>query len=193
MNYPQVSTWFLVLSKHTYVVALVDIKVSLLVSLVGSPDGAGHAGPWLLECQDTLNIVAVDLLTGDGVDEGGLNAEEGQRAAAGLGGSDAGKRSESVRTGLGLPVGLEKWLASEIQYQLQFVTYVDNVALLLSDNLKVPLPDLCSNGLTDRAQDSEVSELASDVLVTGTLEQSQGSRGDVELGDVVALNDVPVS
>lgn len=80
-----------------------------------------------------------------------------------------------MRTGLGLPVG------------------VDNVALLLSDNLKVPLPDLSSNGLTHRAQNSEVSKLASDVLVAGTLEQSEGSRGDVELGDVVALNDIPVS
>lgn len=35
-------------------------------------------------------------------------------------------------------------------------TYVDNVSLLLSDNLKVPLPHLCSDGFTDTAQNSQV-------------------------------------
>lgn len=44
---------------------------------MGAVNGAGHAGPCLLKGQDTLDIVAMNLLAGDGVDDGGLNTEEG--------------------------------------------------------------------------------------------------------------------
>ena len=64
---------------NTHVVAGVDVKVCVHVALVGAVDGAGHAGPCLLKGQDALDIVAVNLLAGDGVDDGGLNTEEGQR------------------------------------------------------------------------------------------------------------------
>ena len=71
-----------------------------------SPDCAGHAGPWLLEGQDTLDIVAVDLLAGDGVDNGRLDTEEGEGGGAGLSRRDTTERCNDVRTGLSLPVSL---------------------------------------------------------------------------------------
>lgn len=63
--------------KNTHVVAGVDVEVGVHVALVGAVNGAGHAGPCLLKGQDTLDIVAMNLLAGDGVDDGGLNTEEG--------------------------------------------------------------------------------------------------------------------
>lgn len=73
---------------------------------MGTPDGTGHRGPGLLESEYTLDIVAIDLLTRDGVDNGGLNTEEGQRGTAGLGGGNTTQGSDDVGTSLGLPVGL---------------------------------------------------------------------------------------
>lgn len=67
------------------------------------------------------------------------------------------------------------------------------MSALLADNLIVPLPDLGSDGLTDGTESSQVLEVAADVLITSSLEQSQGGGGNVELSDVVLLNDVPVS
>lgn len=89
-----------------YVVALVDVQVSIHVALVCSPDGTGHAGPGLLECQDTLDIVTSDFLARDGINDGGLNAKEGQRGTARLGGGNTTQRCNDVGTSLGLPVSL---------------------------------------------------------------------------------------
>jgi hypothetical protein len=72
-------------------------------------------------------------------------------------------------------------------------TYVDNVGVLLANDLVVPLPHLCGNGLTDRSKNSEVLHVVLDVLVAGALQQSERGRGDVELCDVVLCADLPVS
>jgi hypothetical protein len=88
------------------VVALVDVEVGVHVALVGAPDGAAHAGPGLLEGQDAFDVVAVDFFAGDGVDDRGLDAEEGEGGGAGFGGSDAGEGRDDVGAGFGLPVGL---------------------------------------------------------------------------------------
>lgn len=40
--------------------------------------GTEHAGPRLLEGKHTFDIVAVNLLARDGVDDDGLDAEEGE-------------------------------------------------------------------------------------------------------------------
>lgn len=100
-----------------YVVALVNIQVCIHITLVRTPNGAGHAGPGLLEGKDTLNVVPGNLLSGDGINNGGLNAEEGKRGTAGLGGGDTTQRGDHVRTGLGLPVSLVvpplvQWISS---------------------------------------------------------------------------------
>lgn len=73
---------------------------------MGAPDGASHAWPGLLEGKDTLDIVAMDLLARDRVDDRRLDAEEGKRGGAGLGGSNTSKRGDDVGAGLGLPVRL---------------------------------------------------------------------------------------
>jgi hypothetical protein len=74
-----------------------------------------------------------------------------------------------------------------------FVTYVDNVSFLLSNNLKVPLPHLCGDGLTNTAQDSQVLHLVLDKVVASTLQESQSGRSNVKLCDLVLGNNVPVS
>lgn len=66
------------------------------------------------------------------------------------------------------------------------------MSFLLADNLEVPLPNLSGDGLTDRAQDSERGHGTSHMLVASSLEQTQGSRGDVKLGDLVLIDNVPV-
>lgn len=80
----------------SYVVTLVHIQVSIHVTLVGTPHGAGHAGPRLLEGQNTLNIIAKNLLSGDGIDDSRLNTEEGQGSTAGLGGGDTAERGDDI-------------------------------------------------------------------------------------------------
>lgn len=67
------------------------------------------------------------------------------------------------------------------------------MALLLSNNFEIPLPDLSGDRFADRAQDAKVSELATNMLVTSTLQQSQSGGSNVKLGNVVPLDDVPVS
>jgi hypothetical protein len=71
------------------VVTLIDVEVSLLIPVVGSPDSTSHARPGLLEGQNTLDIVTVNLFARNRVDEGRLDTEERQRATARLGGSDS--------------------------------------------------------------------------------------------------------
>ena len=78
---------------------------------MGAVNSASHAGPGLLECQNTLDVVAGQFLAGNRVDDGGLDTEERQRSTAGLGRSNTGKRCNDVGAGFRLPVGLRKLLA----------------------------------------------------------------------------------
>ena len=64
-------------SRSIYVVALVDVEISVHVPLVGAPNCAGHAGPWLLEGKNTLDVVTSDFLSRDRVDNSRLNSKEG--------------------------------------------------------------------------------------------------------------------
>jgi hypothetical protein len=92
----------------TYVVALVYIQVCIHVSLVCSPDCAGHAGPWLLEGQNTLNVIAMNFLARHWVDDRGLDTEERKRSRSRLCGCYTAQGCDDVGTGLGLPVCLSK-------------------------------------------------------------------------------------
>lgn len=67
------------------------------------------------------------------------------------------------------------------------------MSLLLANNLKVPLPDLGGDWLTDGAKNSEVLHLVAHMLVAGALQETQGSGSNIELCDLVLLNDIPVS
>jgi hypothetical protein len=60
----------------------------------------------VLEGENSLNIVASDLLARDRVNDGRLNAEEWEGGTSWLGGGNTGERGDNVRAGLGLPVGL---------------------------------------------------------------------------------------
>ena len=90
----------------TYVVSWVHGKVGLHVMLVRTPDSASHAGPGLSEGENTLNIVASDLLAGDWVNDGRIDAEEWEGGTARLGGGNTSERGDDVGADLGLPVGL---------------------------------------------------------------------------------------
>lgn len=67
------------------------------------------------------------------------------------------------------------------------------MSLLLTNNLVVPLPDLSGDGFTDGAENSEALHLATNVLITSTLQQTQSSGSNVELSDLVLVDDIPVS
>lgn len=67
------------------------------------------------------------------------------------------------------------------------------MSLLLTNNLVVPLPDLGGDGFTDGAENSEALHIATNVLITSTLQQTQSSGGDVELSNLVLVDDIPVS
>lgn len=64
---------------------------------------------------------------------------------------------------------------------------------MLANDVVVPLPDLGSNGLTNRAQNTEVLHLTSNVLVASALQQTQSGGGNVELGNLVLVDNVPVA
>lgn len=80
----------------THVVALVHIQVCIHVSLVSTPDGTSHAGPWLFDSQDTLDIVSGNLCARYGIDNSGLDAKEGKRCTARLGRSNTAQWSDDV-------------------------------------------------------------------------------------------------
>ena len=67
------------------------------------------------------------------------------------------------------------------------------MCLLLANDFVVPFPDLCGDWLSDRSQNTERFHLLLDVLVTGSLEQTQSSWRNIELSDLVLLADIPVS
>lgn len=80
----------------THVVALVHIQVCIHVSLVSTPDGTSHAGPWLFDSQDTLDVVSGNLGARDGIDNSGLDAKEGKRCTARLGRSNTTQWGDDV-------------------------------------------------------------------------------------------------
>lgn len=92
----------------TYVITGIDIQVGVHVLLMSTIDGTSHARPRLLKRQDTLNIVAVNLLARYGVDNSRLDAKEGKRCTAGLGGGNAGQGGDDVGARFCLPVCLQR-------------------------------------------------------------------------------------
>ena len=154
--------------------ALVDVQVGIHVPLVGAPDGAGHAGPRLLEGQHPLDVVAVDLVPRDGVNNRGVHPEERQGCTSGLGGRDPPQGRDDMGARFGLPVG------------------VANVSFLLAHLFEIPLPDFRGDGFPHGPQDAQMSHLVVNVVVAGALEQTQGRGSHVELGDLVLVDHIPV-
>lgn len=67
------------------------------------------------------------------------------------------------------------------------------MGLVLANDIVVPLPNFSGNGLTNGTQDTEVLHLRLDVLVASALQQTQSGGGNVELGDLVLVDNVPVA
>ena len=83
-------------SKFTHVIALVHVQICVHVSLVSTPDGTSHAGPWLFDGQNTLDVVSGDFGAGDGVNDSRLDTKEWKRSTARLGRSNTTQWSDDV-------------------------------------------------------------------------------------------------
>ena len=151
-----------------YVVSLVHIQVGVHVPLVGTPNGAGHARPGLLERENALHIVAQNLLSGDRVDDGRLDTEEGQRSTAGLGGGNTAKGSDDVGASLSLPVGLDESKLADPTFQ--------NSRGLQNERRKCALPPC-----------RPLQSTTSTPLQQLALQQSQGYEGYASCGECVHL------
>jgi hypothetical protein len=90
----------------TNVVSLVDIQVCIHISLVCTPDRSSHTRPWLLESQNTLDVVSVNLLARHWIDDRRLDTKEWKGCGSWLSWSDTSEWSDDVGTSLGLPVSL---------------------------------------------------------------------------------------
>lgn len=91
---------------ESYVVALVDIEISIHISLVRAPHSAGHAWERLLDGENAFNIIALEFFARDGVDNGGLDTEEGQGSTTRFRRGDSCERGDDVGASFRLPVGL---------------------------------------------------------------------------------------
>ena len=154
-------------------VAAGDIgPIGLLVALGVAVDGAGHGGPGLADDEQAA------AAGGDGFaffgDDFRLDAEEGARGRAGLGGDCAGDGRDHDGAGLGLPPG------------------VDDGAAVVADLLAIPHPGFRIDGLADGAEQAERVELVLfDVLVAPLDEGADGGGRGVEDGDLVVVDDLP--
>jgi hypothetical protein len=132
------------------------------------PDSTSHARPWLLESKHTFDIVTVDLLAGDWVDDRWFDTEEWKRSTSWLRWCYTCKWSDDIGSGLGLPVCLQ-FVSKCLNYKKD-ASYINNVSLLFSNGFKVPFPNFSSDGLTNRAQNSQVLHLMLDMLISSSLE-----------------------
>ncbi len=119
----------LVGSQHvTHVVPLIHIEICVHKPLMCPPDCAGHAGEWLLDRKNALDIISVFLLASYGVDDGWFDTEEREGSAARLCGSDASHGRNDVRSSLRLPVRLQVLLVTNSASERPpDNTHIDNV------------------------------------------------------------------
>jgi hypothetical protein len=131
------------------VISVIDIEIGVEEALVGSPNGTGHRWPWLLDGKNTLDVVALDLLSGDRINDSWRDTEEWKGSGSWLGWGNTSEWGDDVGTGLGLPVSLNIVVSYGQSEGTVNRTYIDNVALLVTDLSVVPLPDLLGNWFTD--------------------------------------------
>ena len=91
---------------QTHIISFVYVQIRIHISFMCAPDGASHAGPWLFDGQNALDIVAKYLFTGNRVDDGRLNSKEWQRRTSRFCRSDPAKGRYNMGASLGLPVSL---------------------------------------------------------------------------------------
>lgn len=157
------------------------------------PDGARDRRPCALEDQDTLDVVALELLmnvamvrsyndrrskpsylAGDGVEQGSLDTEERHGGGTRLCLNSARERRDDDGACLGLEEG------------------VDDGGLLASHVVVQPVPRLAVDGFTDGADDAEGAEVGVlDVGFTETAEEADGGGGGVEVRELVLVDRLP--
>src|SRR6202034_1953019 len=113
-----------------------------------APHGSCHAWPWLLERQNTLHVVAFDFFARDGIDDYRFDTEEWERCAARFCRCNTAQWGDDARVCFGLPVG------------------VDKMCFFFSYDRVVPFPDLSSDWLPYRTQNSKVLQVVFDVMIT---------------------------
>ena len=90
----------------TYVETLINVQVGVHVSLVRGPNSPRHTRPGLLETQDTLDVIAVQLLSGNRINNNRIDSEEWQGGTTRLSRRHSRQGGNDVRSGLGLPISL---------------------------------------------------------------------------------------
>mmetsp|Transcript_9282 Transcript_9282/g.23225 ORF Transcript_9282/g.23225 Transcript_9282/m.23225 type:complete len:276 (+) Transcript_9282:2002-2829(+) len=156
-----------------HVVAVKQTKVRLLEALGVAADGARHAGPRRLEHEVALAL-AFDFLP-PLADQAGNDAKARKGRGPGFHGHTGdGERRDHVAAGLGLPPG------------------VCDGGSGAADDVVVPQPRVAVDGLADCAEDFEGGAgVFRDEFVAGALKGADSGRGGIQLGDVVAVGDVP--
>ncbi|KAH3658854.1 hypothetical protein OGATHE_006580 [Ogataea polymorpha] len=112
----------------------VRLQIGFHVPVVVFVDGSCERRPAGSDGKHSLDIISFQNFSGNRVDDDGVHAEERQRGCTRLGRNSTCQWCDQVRSRFGLPVR------------------VRDVTQTLTDFLVVPLPDLCRNRLSDRAQ-----------------------------------------
>ena len=110
---------------EAFVIGPVGFFVAVLVAI----DRADHRWPWFADHEAAV-LVGFAFLAGI-VEDGGIDAEEGQGCGAGLAGGGTGQGGDHDRAGFGLPPG------------------VDDRAFAAADFLVIPVPCFGVNRFAD--------------------------------------------
>ena len=145
------------------------VPIGIHVALFVAEDALRDAGPRLADGEDAVvGLVAVL------VEDGGVDAEEGQRGRARLRGRAARHRGDHVAAGLGLPPG------------------VDDRAALGADVAVVPEPSFRVDRFADGAEEAQRGEvMLLHPFIAPLHEGADGGRRGVEDRDLVVLDDFP--
>ena len=130
-NDPDVAVFVTTCSVASEIPAFEVAPVSLLVAFLVAPNATQHGRPGLFDDELAL-LVRADLVA-EVIDDADIDAKEGQRGGAGLGGDGTGDRRDHVAAGFSLPPG------------------IDDGALAAADELVIPHPGFWIDRLSDGA------------------------------------------
>jgi hypothetical protein len=155
---------------------ITHVHIGIQVPLVVLPDSPGNRWPGIGKSQHTLDTIALQHLTSLGMQDAWLDTKEGDSGATRLGGDGTREGSDDNRACLGLP------------------ECVDDGTFLVADMFIVPVPRLRVDRLSDGSENTNGRKVvAFHVLWAETAQETDGSRGRIELGEFVFCNRLPVS
>lgn len=132
--------------------------------------------PRSLQDKNTLNVVTLQFLSGDGIQDRRLNSEEGYSGGSrlGLNRTREGRYHDGAR--------------------LRLPESIHNRALTPSNVVVVPMPRLRVDGLSDGTEHTQCAEvMVLHVVFAETTKQTDSSWCRVELGELMLLHSLPVS